>query len=190
MRSIFNIRYILFVVISVALGCCIFLSCAKWKDPKPINLGLTNPYCNDPAAVNYNWGFPGKPDNTVCFYPTDLFKGSYMFHDSVYKDTLFIRYDSFIMTITALSQTKISVAGFCSNGNQITLTAGPTYIATVDTTEGDSLTINLGQKLCRIQDTVSGTISKDRIDSTLLHVSLQVVSDTGISTHFGSARKQ
>ena len=165
-------------------------SCAKWKDPKGYDPNLPNHYCNDPAAVNYNWGFPGKADNTVCFYPTDLFKGSYLFRDSIYRDTLFIRYDSFILNMSAQSHTKITVGGFCMNGNQIVLTAGPTYVATVDTTVGDSTTLNLGQIMCRTQDTVSGTISKDRIDSTLLHITLQVVSDTGTTTHYGSARKQ
>ncbi|MFI5196572.1 MAG: hypothetical protein ACHQD8_05740 [Chitinophagales bacterium] len=190
MNPIFNMRNIIFIAILLAVGGIMFFSCAKWKDPKGYDPNLPHHYCNDPAAVNYNWNFPGKPDNTVCFYPTDLFGGTYFFRDSIYRDTLFIRADSFTLTMTAVSHTKINVAGFCLNGNTITLTAGPTYIATVDTTEGDTTTINHGQMLCRIQDTVSGTISKDRVDSTLLHITLQVASDTGMTTHYGNARKQ
>lgn len=166
------------------------LSCAKWKDKPAQDPHLTQAYCNDPDAVNYNWGFPGKPDNTVCFYPTDVFAGTYLFRDSIYQDTLFVGYDSFMLYITAQSHTKISVSGFCTNGNQVRLTAGLTYVATVDTTEGDSTTINHGQMMCRIQDTVTGTFTKDRVDSSLLHISLQVFSDTGVATHYGSARKQ
>ena len=191
MGFIFNMRYITYIAILLAVGSCMFFSCAKWKDPKGYDPNLTGRYyCNDPIAVNYNWGFPGKPDNTICFYPTDLFKGTYFFRDSIYRDTLFIRADSFTLTMEAISRTKINVVGFCLNGNKITLTAGPTYVATVDTTEGDTTTINHGQMLCRIQDTVSGTISKDRVDSMLLHITLQVASDTGMTTHYGNARKQ
>ena len=191
MNFIFNMRYIIYISILLAVGSSIFFSCAKWKDPKAVtDPRLTNPYCNDPLAVNYNWGFPGKPDNTICFFPTDLFDGTYFFRDSIYRDTLFIRADSFTLTMSALSHTKITVAGFCVNGNKITLTAGPTYVAIVDTTEGDTTTINHGQMLCRIQDTISGTISKDRVDSTLLHITLQVASDTGMTMHYGNARKQ
>jgi hypothetical protein len=174
-------------------GVCLFFSCAKWKDPAPVkDPRLTNPYCNEPSAVNYNWGFPGRPDNTVCFYPSDLFQGNYLFFDSVYLSPsgLFVGADSFIITITKLSNSKIGVKGFCSSGSQLRLTAGPTYVATVDTTLGDTTSLNLGQALCRIQDTVSGTISRDRVDSTLLHIALQVVSDTGISVFIGKARKQ
>jgi hypothetical protein len=174
------------------VGSSVFFSCSKYKDPAPYHYaGLdTTFYCNDPAAVNYNWNFPGTVNNNLCFYPTDLFAGTYVFHDSVYRDTLFIKADSFTLTMNALSHTKITVMGFCSNGQKLTLTAGPTYIATVDTTEGDSTTINRGQALCRIQDTIAGTIAKDRVDTGLLHITLHVASDTGMTTHYGSARKK
>jgi len=186
-------KYIFSIFFLSLLGACIFFSCAKWKDPKPVNdPRLTNPYCNDPTAVNYNLGFPGKPDNTTCFYPSDLFAGSYLVHDSIYLSPsgLFIAADSFIINISKLSSTKIGIIGFCPSSKQLILTAGPTYVATVDTTVGDTATLNQGQTLCRIQDTLNGTISKDMVDSTLLHITLQVVSDTGISELVGIARKQ
>jgi hypothetical protein len=182
-------RYIIIIAMLSGVGIGILFSCNKYKDAPPKNdPRLTNPYCNDPLAVNFNVGFPGKPDNTMCFYPTDLFKGVYLFKDTVQRDTLFISADSFFITIDRLSKLKISVAGFCSSGDTLLMTAGPTYVATVDTTEGDTTTVNPGQRFCRVQDTVTGTISRDRVDTTLLHISLQVVSDTGITTHTGSAR--
>ena len=186
-------RYLVSISFLFITGICVLFSCAKWKDPKPVNdPRLTNPYRNDPTAVNYNWGFPGKPDNTVCFYPSDLFQGSYLFYDSVYLSPsgLFISADSFIIKISKISNSKIGVTGFCNSGKQLTLTAGPTYVATMDTTVGDTTTMNPGQLLCRIQDTISGTISKDRVDSNLLHINLRVVSDTGTALFVGRARKQ
>ena len=93
------------------------------------------------------------------------------------------------MTIDTLSHTKISVLGFCHNGNGFTATASPTYTATVDTTVGDSTVLHLGQKLCRPLDTLTGTITRDLIDSNLFRVNLQIASDTGISIHVGSARR-
>jgi hypothetical protein len=174
-------------------GSAVFFSCAKWKDPAPVNdPRLTNPYCNDPAAVNYNWGFPGKPDNSICFYPNSLFVGSYMYYDSVYKDTLFLGADSFLINISSpdTSHTRIFLNGMC--GHTLLLTALPGYQATVDTVVGDTATANSGQLgFCRQQDTLSGIISRDRLDSpTVLHISFQVASDTGLTTHIGSAKKQ
>ena len=184
-------KYIIYIATLLVIGSAVFLSCTKYQDkPATTDPRLTNPYCNDPLAVNYNWGFPGKPDNTICFYPTDVFAGTYMFHDSVYRDTLFIRADSFILTMSAISDTQMLITGFCDNQNKLRVTAGLTYVATVDTTEGDSTTINHGQMLCRVQDTVAGTFSKDHFDSSLVHVSLQVYSDTGTTMHLGSARKR
>ena len=175
------------------MGSAVFFSCAKWHDPAPKNLNLTNPYCNDPAAVNYNWGFPGKPDNSVCFYPYSLFVGNYMYYDSMYRDTLFLGADSFMISIvgTDTSHTRIFLNGFC--GHPISLTAQPGYQATVDTLVGDTATATSGQNyFCGILDTLNGIISRDRLDSpTVLHFSFSVTMDTsGIVTHTGTAQKR
>lgn len=186
-------RYITPVTCFLIAILCILISCQKYKDPSPrTDARLTNPYCNDPAAVNYNVGFPGKPDNTVCIYPSDVFKGSYIFRDSVFhtSDNIFLFYDSVVINIDPASHSKISVTGICNSGGVLTLTAGPTFLATVDTTIGDTTVINWGQPLCRPVDTFTGTIFRDRIDTTLLHITLQVASDTGMTTHIGDARKQ
>ena len=185
-------RYFVSILIFLTAATAMLLSCAKWKDPKPVNLHLTNPYCNDPAAVNYNWGFPGKPDNTICYYPNTLFLGTYMMHDSMYRDTLFIGADSFLInvTISDTSHTKVFVSGFCNTGT-LRFTAAPTYVATVDTTVGDTTTLHQGQPFCVLTDTLSGTITKSILDSpTVLFISFQVASDTIITTHTGRAIKQ
>jgi len=180
-------------IILILLLTCLSLSCNKWVDPKPVtDPRLTNPYCNDPTAVNYNWGFPGKPDNTVCFYPTDMFAGRFLFIDSIYSESG-LNFGNFLyaltdtLSVTTLSHTKMTIAGFCSTGSIMKLTA-LTFTATVDTTVGDTLTTTQGQLLCRTKDTVYGTIFYSRTDS-LLHINFQVMSDTGLSSHVGKARK-
>ncbi len=181
-----KISYLLFIL---AIGACTIGACKKWKDPAPTtDPRLTNPYCNDPNAVNYNWGFPGKPDNSICFYPTDLFKGYYKFIDSVHltSSNIFIRADSGYLNIAALSQYKIAVIGFCG-GDSLKLTAVG-YTASIDSLLGDTTTTARGQRLCRLQDTASGTITDNRIDS-LLHITFQVISDTGRTTHYATAKK-
>jgi hypothetical protein len=186
-------RYDIFIAFFLLVTTGIVVSCKKYQDPKATNdPRLTNPYCNEPKAVNYNLGFPGRPDKTVCIYPTDLFTGNYFFRDSVFKtaDNLFLLADSFPINITRASDTVINVIGFCPSGAILKLTAGPTYIATVDTTVGDTSVLNWGQIFCRTQDTVTGTITRDRVDTLLLHVVLQIASDTGMTTHIGEARKQ
>ncbi len=179
---------ILSIASIITLG---LFACNKWKDPAPTNdPRLTNPYCNDPDAVNYNWGFPGKPDNSLCFYPKDLFIGTYMYVDSVYitDRNLFIYADTVYLHIYSrpASNSKIAIVGFCGS-DSLKLTAGASYIATIDTLIGDTLT-SRGQQWCRAKDTVSGTVFNSRID-TLLHINLQIVSDTGITTHIGKAKK-
>lgn len=195
MRYLVVVSLILLSVMAAMPSCNKY----KYKDADPVtDPRLSNPYCNDPAATNYNWGFPGKPDNSVCFYNSSLFVGRYKLLDSVYitpldsggLGALFLGADSFDIEITALDNIKISLAGFCANGNRLTLSARNTYLATVDSTLGDTSTLTRGQPLCRLQDTVTGTIVKDRIDTGLLHITLQIISDTGVTTHTGDARKR
>ncbi len=169
-------------------------SCKKYTDPKALNdPRLTNPYCNDPEAVNYNWGFPGKVDNSICFYPTDVFQGVYEYHDSITftSSGQYVYADTFIMTINRHSSTKMAMIGFCSSGDSLLLTAGVGFVASLDTTIGrdDSTVINKGQGLCSVQDTVNGTITKDMINDSILYISFTVYSDTGVVTnHIGTAK--
>ncbi|MBC7553481.1 MAG: hypothetical protein H7257_05840 [Taibaiella sp.] len=186
-------QIIIIIISGLAVFTLGFSACKKWEDPAAVSdPRLTNPYCNDPDAVNYNWGFPGKPDNTLCYFPTDLFKGTWLLVDSVYITStgLFIHADSIYLNIYPIAQshTKLAVLGFCGGGDTLKMTAAAaSYNAAVDTTLGDSLT-NRGQKWCRIQDTVNGSIFNSRIDS-MLHITLQVISDTGVTTHLGKARR-
>jgi hypothetical protein len=188
-------KRLIYIFMGVAVATTTMLSgCNKWTDPKPVtDPRLTNPYCNDPTAVNYNWGFPGKPDNTICFYPTDLFKGNFVFNDLVFSLSgsnagLFIDSLTDTLHVYALSQTKLVITGFCKFADTIHLTASG-FVATVDTLIGDTLTARGQFMFCRMQDTVSGTITYSRADS-LLHIALTVVSDTGSTTHSGKAKRQ
>jgi hypothetical protein len=168
-------------------------SCKKWEDPAPTNdPRISNPYCNDPEAVNYNWGFPGKPDNSVCVYPADLFAGNYKVHDTIYKadEDLFLRADSMDVQLVKLSNTKLSVIGMCPGGAIIRITAATRYGAWVDTTAGDSLSLHPGHIFCRQQDTVTGTLSRDRVDSSLMYMDLTVWADTGATIHRARAVKK
>src|ERR1043165_6289024 len=99
-------RYFSLIILSLALVMGFAFSCKKWQDPAPKeDPRLTRPYCNDPEAVNYNWDFPGKPDNSVCFYPSDLFAGTYTFWDTVthVEKELLLSADSLSVSITTAS---------------------------------------------------------------------------------------
>lgn len=72
----------------IFLGALLLLiSCEKWQDSKADSDPRLQDrkYCNDPDAVNFNWGFPGVPDSTKCIFPTDLYVGTYSFTDSIYS---------------------------------------------------------------------------------------------------------
>ncbi|GAA4464569.1 hypothetical protein GCM10023093_15160 [Nemorincola caseinilytica] len=184
-------RYLRISISFLLLAAIVALSCKKWVDPAPVDdPRITNPYCNDPEAVNYNWGFPGKPDNTVCFYPSDVFAGRYKVHDTVSKDDLFISADSMMMTIVKLSNRDIRLEGLCPSGTALLATAGAQYNATLDTTVGDSLTLYPGQFFCRHQDTVTGVLYRDKVDSSLMYMEFSVRSDTGTTRHKARAIKQ
>ena len=163
---------------------------------------LTNKYCNDPRAVNYNWNFPGTPDNSLCFYPSSVFQGTYLFTDTVLNkdyvlaDTAHPSY-TYMITLIPIGNdyNKMLLQGLhiCSDTNDaITLTATRFFKATVDSTAHPVLDSTLlpGQILSHCADTVSGYLTKSNGDDINLRVSLMVYNDTGIVYHVGTAKKQ
>jgi hypothetical protein len=175
-------------------------SCKKWSDPAaPQDPRLDdNKYCNDPDAVNYNWNFPGVPDNSVCIFPADLFKGTYSFTDSIYNvQNVFDSarsQNTYTLHIIALGKRTLRITGFCSASDSLKFTAErSTYRATADTTIFlNDTTKVFGQFFCRTQDTLSGSVSKNQNDSSgrTVRVDFRVVSDTGVYFHRGTAIKQ
>ena len=141
-------------------------------------------YCNDPEAVNYNWGFPGRPDSSLCRYPSDFFSGSFSYVDSIYlADGSFDSVGSlrqYPLLLQGLNRRQFSLSGFCTGGS-LRLTADRYFNASLDTTT------LYGQPFCRAQDTISGTVTRRLEDSTRLRIFFTVISDTGTSTHRGTA---
>ncbi len=171
------------------------VSCSKDSSTHSTDDRLSRPYCNDPLAVNYNQTFPGTPDNSICYFPTEVFRGEYTFADSVY-DQDYQRRDSleYPISILALDKTKFVILGFCfkgqKEGDSLKFTADRFYKATADSTlTTDSVKLN-GQLACNIKDTISGFILRDKYDTTLLHINITVLTDTGAAYHIGSAKKK
>lgn len=174
---------------------CLFSvhACKKYQDPK----GNRDPrldstvYCNDPEAVNFNWGFPGTPDSSICYYPADIYEGIYLFTDSIYNSDNSLDSARSVTTLTlqllALDKQRFAVVGFCGGSDTLYFTAERVSLnASVDT-----LVAQLGQFLCRQQDTIYGDLSRNITDTTGdILIDLIVRSDTGVNFHRGKAYKQ
>ncbi|MBS1644191.1 MAG: hypothetical protein JST36_04065 [Bacteroidetes bacterium] len=171
----------------VPLLCCLSLAaCQKYSDtPGKSDPRLNGHYCNDPDAVNFNKGFPGIADNSVCIYPADVFAGNYSFVDSVYDGSQkLIKEQPLNLSFSALDHTHFTMSGFCAAGMPINFTTNRTLLASADSV------VSSGQLLCRPTDTLSGTIFQALGDSTRIRFSLVVLSDTGVSYHQGTAFRQ
>ncbi len=184
----FRIIPILALVCAAAIG--IMAGCSKAEEPQSIDkTKISGTYCNDPKAVNYNVGFPGTPDNSICIFPTEVFKGEYVFYDTIYDGNyrLVRIIPPVTFTLTATDFTKLELKGLCKD---ITLpvTADRFYKATIDSVMG---AVNLlpGRTMCREQDTISGMFTRSQTDNSV-QVNLTVLSDTGINYHRGTAQKK
>lgn len=161
-------------------------ACKKYQDPAPFTDDrIKTPYCNDPTAVNYNWDFPGIPDNTVCIYPTQIFEGNYFYRDSLYdKNGELTKVDSFPIYILALDTVHMKLGGFCPS-TEFTAKATRYFQFTIDSLLGD------GQDFCGNDDTISGKGKKSGIADTIsFKFDYQIQTDTGLVTHTGTAIKQ
>ncbi len=175
-----------FCAVSLLLGVA---SCtreeAQYPDTDP---RLSRPYCNDPEAVNYNWDFPGTPDNSVCLYPAEAFAGTFTFLDSVYNtDGTFdsaASLTTYTLRFDTLSRRVYLLRGFCAD-SALRFSADRFFRSTLD-----SLIPGAGQRLCRAADTVAGAVTRAVGDTARLTLSFSVRSDTGTAFHRGTAYRQ
>ncbi|WP_124635018.1 hypothetical protein [Taibaiella sp. KBW10] len=185
---------IILLCLSGVIG-MIFIACKKYVDPTKPDITLTNHYCNDPIAANYNHGFPGIPDNSVCRYPTDFFKGNWQFVDSIfYPDMRFYRTQTLSLSFTPMDQaldtfrTRLTVLGLCPNNTILKVTANKYALALTDTLLPN---VNGGQLFCSVSDTVSGFFK--RTNDTLrtsMNINLTELSAADTFYHRGLAIKQ
>ncbi len=112
---------VLFIISLFSVG-----SCRKYSDPAPIEDERldTNFYCNDPDAVNYNWDFPGTPDQGECIFPADAFEGSYTILDSSFSTT-----DSFVSAsvynngeLDKVANNYVNLSNYCNTSIKLLLT--------------------------------------------------------------------
>lgn len=146
---------------------------------------LIKPYCNDPSAINFNWDFPGRPDNSVCIYPSQIYNGDYLFYDTI-TDFFgnFKSADSFDLHFNNLDSVYLNISGFC--GAKIFTAKANRYLKfNLDTLTG------IGQLFCNNQDTITLSGSKKEIsDTNFISIKYQVYTDTGIVYHLGTAIKK
>lgn len=188
-------------ILLVALPVIFFFACSKYKDPPradPDNPDIIalGPYCNDSRAVNYNWNFPGVPNDSVCVYPVDFFKGNWILQDVVLLpngDTAQVLTRNLTFTATEdTTKTHLAVTGWCSGTTPFYTTANKYARADVDTFPGSSL----GQFLCSNTDTLNGYFAKWSMADTAkllpdtLKVELTITNAAGTTYHKGTAIKQ
>ena len=171
------------------------MACEKYTDPVKPDVELTNHYCNDPIAANYNRGFPGIPDSSVCEYATEYFEGNWQWVDSIFdKDLIFQQRQVRNLAFTPASvatdtfRRHLTVSGICTNNNTLKITANKYALAMTDTLiQG----VYGGQLFCSNTDTVSGYF-KRTTDTITASMDIMLTENklTGVFYHKGRAVKQ
>lgn len=176
--------------ITAALSAMILYACSKYKDPpnaNPVETGRH--YCNDSRAINYNWGFPGTPDNDTCVYPVDSMLGNWKFTDSIFLPNgnlqeVTTRNLNFTSTEDTVFR-HMAVSGWCS-GAPIHITVDKYSFAYTDTLiEGA-----YGQLLCAVTDTVTGNFKKREAQRDTMDIDLTLSAPEGVTRHKGIALRQ
>lgn len=175
------------------LSAVVLFACSKYKEPPPAGHYDEldkRPYCNDPIAVNYNWGFPGVPDSTKCIYAVDSFEGSWLFKDTVLlpnNDIAEIVDRNLTFTSTEDTiKTHLAVTGWCNGNIPFYITANKYGRATID-----SLPVGVpGQLLCVSTDTLNGNFNKRPYGPDTMKIELTITNAGGTRYHKGIAIKQ
>jgi hypothetical protein len=159
----------------------VFWGCKKYTDPSPNPINnFTSHYCNNPKAVNYNWGFPGIEDNSICIFPADLFAGNYTYYDSILDvvNQIYIPYDTMDITINKLTDSTMTIVGQCA-ATQLTARATKNYRFSLDSTS------DKGQTYCTINDTISGAGIKQQFNDTIFKYNYTISNNDIIQEHKG-----
>lgn len=180
-----NIKNTLPIILIFGLIFLMLTSCQKWKDNPGQPLNLTNKYCNIPSAINYNYGFPGVVDNSVCILPSTPFVGKYVYTDSIYNtaNALVSILTPKTIEISSIDSTRLKVSNFCDHTQDLIFVANKYYRAVSDSVIGIGI-----QLMCRPLDTLSGKLEFRQSDSSLL-IDFNVISDTAVMKHIGRAYK-
>lgn len=183
------------LIILLLAPALIFYACKKYQDPPDATFPseLTDHYCNDPRAVNYNWNFPGIEDSLVCVFPVDSFQGSWTYYDTTYLpsgDTAGTAIRNLVFTSTEDSvKMHMTVAGWCSANATFNVTANKYNRSELDSLPGSYS----GQFFCSQADTAVGAFYKDVSDTTSFNkmvVDITVTSGETIQYHKGVAIRQ
>lgn len=151
-------------------------SCLKESDPPgaSVDPNLKDFYCNDPRAINYNWNFPGIPNDSICIYPIDLYEGQWILNDSIFFTDKEL--DTFLVNTVQFEKTEdsllihLSLKGLCNNDNPIFITTDKFGNAEIDSMDIH----NSGQLFCMPEDTITGTFRFQFDNKDTLEINMEV----------------
>lgn len=176
---------------AIIIICCSAVSCSKVEEQQSPDISgqLTSHYCNDPDAANYNVGFPGIPDNSVCVYPYDKFLGEWEVHDSIFKaDSSFheviIRHFNIQAATFDTNKTAMMIHDWCSTPIEIFCNKyGKAYIKNM-LDYPDS-----AQVVCS-NDSIMGTFTLINNEDSAMRISLINKNTVGHFFHKSTAVKR
>jgi hypothetical protein len=182
-------RFVMAAIFAVPL--LTWYACKKYKDPEMPDISLDGKYCNNPLAFNFNWGFPGTPDSTVCLFPTDKFTGIWQLEDSIYApDETLLEVVSRTITFTATEDTlkqHMRISGWCTPSS-IAVRANKFGLALTDTL----IEFSAGAQIV-CNDTLSGSFyayPDTVLMPEVMKVNLTRNTSEGMRIHRGTAIKQ
>jgi hypothetical protein len=174
-------------VVVVLLG---IWSCNKDDGDVPdVSDKLTNRYCNIPQAVNYNHGFPGIEDNSLCIFGTDYYRGNWIVVDTIkLGDSTLIDIDTLFFNISLMpndtSYSKMYLRGWCGNEN-IIMNIDKYYFGRSDTFANQ----DGWQRICN-SDSILISVSKNIMDTSSVIFRISESVNNELRYHIGKGVKQ
>lgn len=144
---------------------------------------LKNKYCNIPGAINYNWNFPGIEDNSICYFATDYYEGTWKLTDSVrLEDSTFVRVDTLYLEFNKIgsdtTNSKMHLRRWCITSD-IWVQVNKYYIGMTDTTQN----AEGWQLVCNGRDSLKINFSRNVFDSTIVDFTIRQFNNDTMYYH-------
>lgn len=160
-----------------------FISCDRYEDKtlQDWDDQDNSYYCNQADAINYNWGFPGLINDSICIFPNEVFEGTWYLTDTIFNDTLGIeqiqeRWVTIDWVADDTISYKLKMMGFCEEDQPLYFDANRFMLANIV----DDLEDTNGQLYCDLTSSISGNIRKDNIDSDTLYLQMLQQTNTDL----------
>lgn len=155
-------------------------ACEKYEDLPKGDYDADGYYCNDARAINYNVGFPGIANDSICVFPVEPFEGNWTMIDTLLDDEMeIISTHQGQVSLVPIENDSIDnlfiMEGYCDNNFAITFQANRYLLGMVF----DNIEDEIGHFDCDGTSILTGFIAANNMHADTIRIQMRKKTTDG-----------